>query len=53
MNKETVMKTWFVYYDSPRGLSGMVTLNASSKEQAEALFLAACPDHHIELITDR
>jgi len=47
------MKTWFVYYQSPRGFSGMVTVNASSKEQAETLFLAACPGHHIESIIDK
>jgi hypothetical protein len=47
------MKIWFVYYQSPRGLSGMVTLSASSKEKAEELFLAACPGHHIEMIADR
>jgi hypothetical protein len=47
------MKTWFVYYQSPRGLSGMVTVSASSMENAEELFLAACPGHHIDKITDR
>lgn len=47
------MKTWFVYYQSPRGFDGMVTVNASTKEQAEAVFLAACPGHYIEKITDR
>jgi len=47
------MKTWFVYYQSPRGFDGMSTVQASTKEQAEALFLAACPDHHIDKITDK
>jgi hypothetical protein len=48
------MTTWFVYYQSPRGFSGMVTVDASSKKQAEALFLAAFGiGHHIESITDR
>jgi hypothetical protein len=51
--QEYTMKIWFVYYQSPRGLGGMVTVNASTKEQAEAVFLAACPGHHIEKITDR
>lgn len=47
------MKTWFVYYQSPRGFDGMVTVNASTKELAEEVFLAACLDHHIYKITDR
>ena len=47
------MKIWFVYYQSPRGLSGMSTVEASTKEKAEELFLAACPGHHIDKITDR
>jgi hypothetical protein len=47
------MKIWYVYYQHPRGLSGMVTVDASTKEQAEELFLAARPGYHIDKITDR
>lgn len=47
------MKIWFVYYQSPRGFDGMVTVNASTKELAEALFLMMQPGHHIQKILDR
>jgi hypothetical protein len=47
------MKIWYVYYQSTRGLSGLSTVEASSKEKAEELFLATCPGYHIDKITDR
>jgi hypothetical protein len=47
------MKTWFVYYESPRGLSGMSTVDAFTKDEVSSIFLCHRPGYHIELITDR
>ena len=47
------MKTWFIYYQSPRGLSGMSEVDALTKAEATDIFLRHCPGYHIELITDR
>jgi hypothetical protein len=47
------MKTWYVYYQSPRGLSGMSEVDALTKDEALATFLWHRPGYHIELITDR
>jgi hypothetical protein len=47
------MKTWFVYYQSPRGFSGMSTVEDLTKEEARAHFLWHYPGYHIEKITDR
>lgn len=47
------MKTWFVYYESPRGLSGMSTVDALTKDEASSIFLWHRPGYHIESITDR
>jgi hypothetical protein len=46
------MKTWFVYFQSPRGLSGMSTVEASTKDEAQEIFLWHAPGYHIEKITD-
>ena len=47
------MKTWFIYYQSPRGLSGMSEVNALTKSEASDIFLWHYPGYHIESITDR
>ena len=47
------MKTWFIYYQSPRGLSGMSTVDSHTKDEALSIFLRYCPEYHIESITDR
>ena len=46
------MKTWFIYYQSPRGLSGMSKVDALTKDEAAAIFLWHCPGYHIDSITD-
>jgi hypothetical protein len=47
------MKTWFIYYQSPRGLSGMSEVDALTKDEALAIFLQHRPGYHIDSITDR
>lgn len=47
------MKIWYVYYQSPKGFSGMSTVTASTKAQAEVSFFLACPGYHIEQVLDR
>lgn len=45
------MKTWCVYYQSPRGLSGMSIVDAYTKDEAADIFLRYCTGYYIEKIT--